>query len=326
MKPLVSICCITYNHEKYIKDALDSFIMQETPFPFEILVHDDASTDKTAEIIRAYHRKYPDIVKPIYQKENQFSKGKKPLHDFMMPLVTGKYIATCEGDDFWTEKDKLKKQVEFLEKNMDFTMCIHKVKIVDTNKKPLGSYLGLRSKGSKKISIKESAIGGIVHVSSRVIRTDFFRKPLPEWILNARHDDYALSLYTAAEGQIYYIDEAMSAYRIGVENSMMTNLMINYNKEKDIRINLNRIETLKKADKYYNYQYRDEIEKVNLIYYVIISLLKNDFSGTAREKYRYYISENGLTEFLKIILLKKYPTIAGLLVALKGKISIARTL
>ena len=98
---LVSISCITYNHEKYIRDALEGFLMQKTDFKYEILIHDDASTDNTAKIIREYEEKYPDLIKPIYQKENQWSKGNYRISStFNIPRAKGKYIAFCEGDDF----------------------------------------------------------------------------------------------------------------------------------------------------------------------------------------------------------------------------------
>ena len=100
--PLVSICCITYNHAPYIRQCLDGFMMQQTNFTFEVLIHDDASTDGTADIIREYESKYPDIIKPIYQTENQYSKGVKVSATFNFPRAKGKYIAMCEGDDYWT--------------------------------------------------------------------------------------------------------------------------------------------------------------------------------------------------------------------------------
>lgn len=121
--PLVSIRSITYNHEPYISQALDGFLMQKTDFPFEIVVHDDASTDKTADIIRAYEKKYPQIIKPIYEIENQYSKNDGSIGRKMNPLLTGKYIAFCEGDDFWIDPQKLQKQVDFLENNPDYGMC-----------------------------------------------------------------------------------------------------------------------------------------------------------------------------------------------------------
>lgn len=121
---LVSICCITYNHEKYIEDALNSFLMQKTDFPLEVIIHDDASSDSTADIIRGYEEKYPEIIRPIYQTENQKSKlgsGMNPTFNY--PRAKGKYIALCEGDDYWTDPLKLQKQVEFMEKNPDVNIC-----------------------------------------------------------------------------------------------------------------------------------------------------------------------------------------------------------
>ena len=112
--PVVSICCTTYNHEKYIVDALEGFLTQETDFPIEILIHDDASSDKTADIIKAYQIKYPNLIKPIYQEINQYTNGKKVNLEFNLSRSKAKYIAICEGDDYWTDSKKLKAQVEFL--------------------------------------------------------------------------------------------------------------------------------------------------------------------------------------------------------------------
>lgn len=104
-KVMVSINCITYNQEEYIAKAIDSFLMQKTDFKYEILIHDDASTDNTANIIREYQEKYPDIIKPIYQKENQYSQGIKRVdYKFNYSRANGKYIAICEGDDYWTDR------------------------------------------------------------------------------------------------------------------------------------------------------------------------------------------------------------------------------
>ena len=126
MKPLVSISCKTYNHASYIRKCLDGFVIQKTTFPVEILIHDDASTDGTQDIIREYEIKYPEIIKPIYQKENQYSKGIPIGITFNIPRAKGKYIALCEGDDYWTDPYKLQKQVDFLESHPDFVMCSHR--------------------------------------------------------------------------------------------------------------------------------------------------------------------------------------------------------
>ena len=120
--PLVSISCITYNHENYIRNAIEGFLMQKTTFPVEILIHDDASTDKTAEIVREYEKKYPQLIKPIYQTENQYSKNNALIGRIQRERAVGKYYATCEGDDYWIDPLKLQKQVDYLENNTDYGM------------------------------------------------------------------------------------------------------------------------------------------------------------------------------------------------------------
>lgn len=131
-KPVVSVSCVSYNHSSFIEDALEGFLIQETDFPFEILIHDDASTDGTADIIKKYQSLYPNLIKPIFQSENQYSKGfKNPNVRFNYPRAAGRYIATCEGDDFWTDPHKLQKQKDFLDDNPDCVMCGHSLITID---------------------------------------------------------------------------------------------------------------------------------------------------------------------------------------------------
>lgn len=127
--PLVSICSITYNHAPFIRQCLDGFLMQKTNFKYEVIIHDDASTDGTTEIIKEYAKKYPDLITPIYQTENQYSKGLRGFFaKFVFPKAKGKYIALCEGDDYWTDPYKLQKQVDFMEKETNYSMIFHPVK------------------------------------------------------------------------------------------------------------------------------------------------------------------------------------------------------
>jgi hypothetical protein len=128
--PLVSISVITYNHEKYIRQCLDGILMQNVDFPYEVLVHDDASPDGTADIIREYEAKYPGIIKPIYQTENQYSQG-KPVSKFNFDRARGKYLAFCEGDDYWTDPGKLQKQVDFLERHPEYIATAHRVNVIN---------------------------------------------------------------------------------------------------------------------------------------------------------------------------------------------------
>jgi len=130
--PVVSICTITYNHEDYIAEAIESFLEQKTNFPFEILIHDDASTDNTQKIIKEYEKNYPTIIKPIYQTVNQksiFKSGMNPRFNY--PRVKGKYIATCEGDDYWIDPFKLQKQVDFLDNNADYGLICSNYKLLE---------------------------------------------------------------------------------------------------------------------------------------------------------------------------------------------------
>lgn len=127
--PLVSICCITYNHAPFIRKCLEGFLMQETTFPVEILIHDDASTDGTDDIIREYAAKYQDKIFPLYEKENKYSQGYAEKMDFFnYDRARGKYLAICEGDDYWTDPLKLQKQVDFMEMHEDYSVCWHRCK------------------------------------------------------------------------------------------------------------------------------------------------------------------------------------------------------
>jgi len=129
---IISVSCITFNHVNYIRDAIEGFLMQKTTFPFEILIHDDASNDGTAEIIREYEKKYPNLIFAIYQTENQYSKGVRAISaKFNYPRARGKYFALCEGDDHWTDPLKLQKQVDFLEANPEYVVSYHDAIAVD---------------------------------------------------------------------------------------------------------------------------------------------------------------------------------------------------
>ena len=144
--PLVSIQCLVYNHEPYLRQCLDGFVMQKTNFKFEAIVHDDVSTDGSAAIIREYAEKYPDIIKPIFETENQYSKHDGSLDRIMNEACMGKYVAICEGDDYWIDQYKLQKQVDFMEANPDCSLCFTNIKILnedtgEIDENPLTSYL-----------------------------------------------------------------------------------------------------------------------------------------------------------------------------------------
>lgn len=132
---MVTIQCITYNHEKYIRQCLEGFVMQKTNFRFEAIVHDDASTDGTADIIREYAKKYPDVIKPILETENQYSKHDGTISKLIRQNTYGKYVAICEGDDCWNDPLKLQKQVDFLETHPEYGLVHSYFNYIDVNNK-----------------------------------------------------------------------------------------------------------------------------------------------------------------------------------------------
>ena len=218
---MVSICCLAYNHEQYIRGALDSFLMQKTNFKFEVLIHDDASTDNTPDIIREYEEKYPDIIKPIYQKENQYSKGIKVTPTYQFPRAKGKYIAMCEGDDYWTDKYKLQKQFDILQQNPDASFCVHghlTLNMLSGTTKPYLTYQ------ENCILDMGKFLADYFNIFPKVLfqtASFFFRA---QYIKNIPEDfkeffsvcpvgDIPLELYLGSCGKIYYLADVMSVYR-----------------------------------------------------------------------------------------------------------------
>ena len=133
----VSVYCLAYNHEKYIRSALEGFVNQKTAFRYEVIIHDDCSQDGTADIIRKYAEEYPDIIKPIFETENQYSKGVS-IRDIFLEHANGKYVAFCEGDDYWIDPLKLQKQYDALEEHPECSMSTHTVKCVNEDGSPSG--------------------------------------------------------------------------------------------------------------------------------------------------------------------------------------------
>lgn len=209
LKPLVSICCMTYNHENYIRQCLDGFVMQQTNFPIEILVHEDASTDNTAKIVKEYEIKFSGLFRCVYQTENQFAK-QNTLVNIMFPMSRGKYIALCEGDDYWTDPEKLQKQVDFLEANPEYSICFHEIMILK-NGVLLDDYL--TKKVPEETSILELAKGNYIHTPSVVFRNKLF-KEFPEEFSKAPAGDYFLHMLNARYGKIKKINQVMAVYRV----------------------------------------------------------------------------------------------------------------
>jgi glycosyltransferase involved in cell wall biosynthesis len=206
-KPLVSVVVITYNQEKYIRQALDSFIAQQTNFPFEVVIGDDCSTDTTADIIKEYAAKYPDIFRPIYRKKNLGAANNSIQ---TLKEARGKYIALCEGDDFWTDNNKLQDQVDFLEKNKEYSLCFHTVKVFyENNEEKETIWPNLQVEDPAKINTIELLKENFIPTNSVMYRRQSYES-LPNNIMPL---DWYLHLYHAQFGKIGFVDKTMSAYR-----------------------------------------------------------------------------------------------------------------
>jgi glycosyltransferase involved in cell wall biosynthesis len=228
----VSICCLAFNHEPYIRQCLDGFVMQKCNFTFEVLIHDDASKDNTASIIKEYETKYPDIIKPIYQTVNQHSLGVSATKKYNFPRCKGKYIAICEGDDYWTDENKLQKQVDFLEKNSIYGLVYTNVDTVDEN----NSYLSKKFITQNELAFCNNFEDFLIYAPFIATCTWLFRK---EFINYEKNNfivgDLPLLLDISSKSMVYMINEVTSNYRI-LKNSAShhSNPIKNYNFNKGI--------------------------------------------------------------------------------------------
>ncbi|WP_292521854.1 glycosyltransferase [Methanoculleus sp.] len=229
-EPLVSICCLTYNHEDCIHDAVESFLMQETDFPFEIIIHDDASVDATADIIREYERRYPDIIKPIYQTENQYSKGEN-VSLIALKAARGRYVTLCEGDDYWIDPLKLQKQIAEMENHPECHISFHPAiqRWVDGSRED--ALLGLYSDEATIVPAEKVILwwnilmptAAIVINSSAMPRIISFFETTREVPVG----DYYVQVLGAENGGALYLRDIMSVYRYGISGSWSVRLQDN---------------------------------------------------------------------------------------------------
>lgn len=206
----VSVICLTYNHAPYIAQALDSFVRQETSFRYEVIIHDDASTEGTADILREYAARYPDIIRPVFETENQYSQGIVISRDILMPLARGEFIAFCEGDDFWTDSRKLKKQVRALESHPEADICTHAAAVVKNGR--FWKYYA-PSIRNRTIPVEDVIFGGgnFVATNSILCRASVWKAPAP--FRDVLFNDYSLQIQGSLRGGMVYLCDCMSVYR-----------------------------------------------------------------------------------------------------------------
>lgn len=231
--PIVSVICNAYNHEKYIKKALDGFVNQKTTFPFEVLIHDDASTDGTVAVIKEYEERFPDLIKPIYQTENKHSKGVKITFDIQYPRAKGNYIAFCEGDDYWTDDNKLQKQYDFMISHPDCSLVTSRAIRVSEN----GSYISEYSKLHNRKTIIIPTLKVMTDTALFPFASMFFEKKYFERhfdiLKKIRSFDYIYKILLALDGNVYMLPDVMCAYRVSAKGSWTERIWKNKEKQKE---------------------------------------------------------------------------------------------
>ena len=219
---VVSVCCIAFNHADYIRDAMDGFLAQNCNFFFEILVHDDASTDGTLEILLDYERRFPNVVKVFAEEENQYGKNKYKggYFSFLEGFARGKYIAFCEGDDYWCDPGKLQSQVDYFEAHPECAETCHSAKVVDGVS---GHCLGIMGMGDIPCDIRMADLlrKWSIPTASRMFRRDISKGYLDfkEQIPKAPVGDFPRAIYSATKGYIHYEPQCMSIYRFRTPGS-----------------------------------------------------------------------------------------------------------
>lgn len=210
---IVTIQCITYNHKNYIRQCLDGFVMQKTNFLFEAIIHDDASTDGTTAIVREYAEKYPDIIKPIYETENQYSKHDGSLQRIMNSHCHGKYIACCEGDDYWIDPYKLQKQVDYMESHPECTMtCSRAKRYLATQERYVGEQYCRKSDGILN-PVDVVRRSGYYIATCSIVYRPYIKDNYPDYCHNCNVGDWPLQIMASMKGVIFYFDECMCVYR-----------------------------------------------------------------------------------------------------------------
>lgn len=328
---MVSICCLVFNHKDYIRQALDSFLMQKTNFKFEVLINDDCSTDGTTDIIREYEAKYPDIIRPLYHEENQYSKSTRTGNMmsilFNFPRVRGKYVAMCEGDDFWTDENKLQKQFDIMEQNPDCAFAAHTVRCTNEKGEPLTEIIPLKGDVKSGMLTSKEAISGICRLpymfqtSSYFFRSEYIpeiTEQTPEFFEYSSSMDVLFMLYFSSKGCVYFADEEMSCYRLQSSSSIMSalNAKDKAKNQKMIDHYTNHLKSLRAYDEYTGKLYQESIGFAVRRAEYHLMLQKGDYKHLFSKKYKdvapLFLSKSSKKELLQLRLFSVCPWLVKL--------------
>lgn len=258
---LVSVICNTYNHEMFVRDTLDGIVMQRTNFDFEVIVHDDASLDGTADVVREFERNYPHLIKPIYQTENQYSKGIGITRTITVPRAKGKYLAFCEGDDRWINPYKLQKQIDYMESHSDCSLCAHRAVMCDLETKTVSLFPNQRE--SRDYPIEEIMIAGgnLLATASYVMRKEVY-ETIPAEFFSRLIGDYQMMIHAASCGRVHCLQEPMAIYNFKAPNSTAVKRYTEhgakeYSQQYRTAFNIEVYNVTDRMDRYYGNKYHE---------------------------------------------------------------------
>lgn len=317
----VSIYCTVYNHSKYLRQCLDGFVNQKTNFKYEVIIHDDASTDDSANIIREYEKAYPEIIKPIYQTENQYSKGVPIFKTYIKPLIKGQYCASCEGDDFWCDENKLQRQYDLMEAHPECDFCVCKVQAVSESGRILDkTYPNIELNGgilSSEEFLKVACHDYQFQTSSYFIRTNSKMEYLEinnsykDAAKKAKVGDWPQLLYFGSRGSIAYIDDIMSCYRVNSIGSFGYNLIVG-NKRKDCYLKMI------KMMECFNKETDSRFEQYCNDFIFIFLCYAGEYKKALSKKYRVYFKQCTKRYRIRLFLSAYCPVIVKLYERIKG--------
>ncbi len=289
----VSVCVVTYNHAPYIGECLEHILSQKRNFGLEILVHDDASADGAQEVIRQYHERYPDIIRPILRTENQYSLGRVNITGlFNIPRASGKYLAVMDGDDYWCDPYKLKTQVDYMEAHPDCVFSFHAAKVVDAQGQLLKGTSMRPFHGERDLSGAELVArnGGGIPFASFLLRREIL-DPLPDFYFLCPVGDRPLELIAAAHGSAHYFDREMSVYRFAHAGSWTSTQLSGDYREKQKRYAEAMTKTYQDFDRESGGRFHQECEKAAARVRFLTAVNVRDFREIYKRENREFLQE-----------------------------------
>lgn len=311
----VSILCLAYNHEAYIRQALEGFISQKTDFAFEVLINDDCSSDGTVAILREYEQKYPGVICPVCQTVNQYTRGVDIEYSILLPLARGEYIAWCEGDDYWTDPDKLQKQYDFLSTHPEYSACVHKSVFHDVSTGQDTFVPALNT--SREYTLEEIVMegGAVFATNSLMMRSEIYRK-MPECFRTSGFGDYQQFIYAAISGRVFCLEDVMSVYNSGVSGSWSDTVWNN------LPLRRRHFETcndmLRRVDEHYSGRFHTVFERKIRQQEYFVHILDGNRDAMKRPEYREFYRADK-KQAVKVALVKVFPFLLRVKQFLKGK-------